>query len=121
MKTIRQILIILSVYLASQLIELILPFSFPANVIGIILMLVLLTFKIIPVSTVRETGDFLMAHITLFLIPVNVQVMNYFDLILKNIGPFLVIGVVSTILTYAAVVYTVRFTQRLINRGGNEQ
>ena len=61
-----------------------------------------------------------MAHITLMLIPVNVKVMNYFDLIISNIIPFLVIGVITTVLTYVSVAWTVKVTQKIINKGGEE-
>jgi len=102
------------------MVEAVMPFPVPANVVGIILMLVILGFKIVPVSTVREVGDFLLAHITLMLIPVNVKVMNYFDLILRNLVPFLIIGVTSTIITYAAVAWTVKFTQKLMKKETDE-
>ena len=120
MKILKELLLIFAVYLASQMIEALLPFPIPANVIGIILMLALLGFKLIPVSVVREAGDFLMAHITLMLIPVNVKVMNYFDLILSNIVPFLIIGIITTVVTYVSVAWTVRFTQKLIHKEGEE-
>lgn len=115
-----QLGIIFGLYWLSQAIESVLPFSFPASVIALILILVLLLTKILKPEHIREAGDFLQAGIAFFLIPVMVGLVNYVDVIAENAVAFFVICLVSTVLTFGAVAWTVQLTCRLMNRKKGE-
>ena len=123
MKILLQIALVFGVYWVSQCIEVVLPFSFPASVISLILLLVLLLTGIVKVDHVREKSDFLLGNLGFFFVPVSVGIMNYAQLIWENAAAFLTICVVSMVLTYGATVGAVRLTQRLLEKrkGGAER
>lgn len=119
----HQMGIIFGLYWLCQIIESVLPFSFPSSVIALIALLALLLFRVLKPEHIRETADFMQAGIAFFLIPVMVGLVNYVDIIAQNAVAFCVICLVSTVLTFAAVVWTVQLTCRLMNRkkGEDEQ
>lgn len=117
MKILCQIAVIFSVCWLSTIIESILPFAFPASVISMILLFLLLLFKVVKVGHIREKSDFLLGNMAFFFIPAGVSVINYFDVLSKNLIPLLVICLVSTILTFAVTAYAVKLTIFLMNRG----
>ena len=119
MKILTQIGIVFGVYWISQCIEAVLPFSFPASVISLLLLLVLLVVGLIKVDHIREKSDFLLGNLGFFFVPVSSGFINYVDIIWENAAAFLTICVVSMILTYGATVGAVRLTCRLLekNRG----
>ena len=83
MKIVTQVGIIFSICWISQIIEKLLPFSFPASVIGMILLFILLCVHILKVDHIREKSDFLLENMAFFFIPAGVSIINYFD-VLKN-------------------------------------
>jgi holin-like protein len=117
----RQMGIIFGIYWLSQVIEGLLPFSFPASVIALILILVLLLTRVLKPEHIRETGDFLQAGIAFFLIPVMVGLVNYVEVIAQNAVAFFVICFVSTVLTFAAVAWTVQLTCRWMEKRGEKK
>ena len=123
MKILLQIALVFGVYWVSQCIEAVLPFSFPASVISLILLLVLLLTGIVKVDHVREKSDFLLGNLGFFFVPVSVGIMNYAQLIWENAAAFLTVCVVSLVLTYGATVGAVRLTQKLLEKrkGGAER
>ena len=123
MKILLQIALVFGVYWVSQCIEVVLPFSFPASVISLILLLVLLLTGIVKVDHVREKSDFLLGNLGFFFVPVSVGIMNYAQLIWENAAAFLTVCVVSLVLTYGATVGAVRLTQKLLEKrkGGAER
>lgn len=121
MKILRQFGIIFGIYWLSQCIEAILPFSFPASVIGLLVMLLLLLPGILKADSIREVAEFLTGNLTFFLLPVVSSTMNYLDLIGANLVPFFLICTVSTFVTFFVVYFTVRLTCRLMNKTGGDE
>lgn len=121
MKILRQFGIIFGIYWLSQCIEAILPFSFPASVIGLLVLLLLLLPGILKADSIREVAEFLTGNLTFFLLPVVVSTMNYLDIISANLVPFFLICTVSTFVTFFVVFFTVRFTCRLMNKKGGDE
>ena len=117
MKIIRQIGIIFTVCWLSLVIEKLLPFTFPASVIGMILLFILLAFRVLKVEHIREKSDFLLSNMAFFFIPAGVSIINYFDVLKGNVGKLLLICFLTTILTFATTAWTIRGVLRLQNRG----
>ena len=115
MKIIIQIAIIFSICWVSQIIEALLPIAFPASVIAMVLLLLLLS-GVLRVDHIREKSDFLLSNMAFFFIPAGVSVINYFDVLASALLPLLVICVVSTVLTFAVTAYAVRLTRLLMDR-----
>ncbi len=117
MKIIYQIGIIFTLCWASEIIEGLLPFSFPASVIGMLLLFILLAFRVLKVEHIREKSDFLLSNMAFFFIPAGVSIINYFDVLKGNVGKLLLICFLTTILTFATTAWTIRGVLRLQNRG----
>ena len=116
MKILKQFGVIFGVCWISLVIEHYLPFSFPASVIGMILLLLCLLTGFLKIEHVQEKADFLMENMAFFFVPAGVSVMNYFDILKSTLVPFLIICIVSTIITFAATAYSVQFVMKLMNR-----
>ena len=108
MKILLQVALVFGIYWVSQGIEAVLPVAFPASVISLLLLLVLLLTGIVKMDHVREKSDFLLGNLGFFFIPVSVSIINYVDLIWQNAAAFLTVCVVSMVLTYGATVWAVR-------------
>lgn len=120
MKILLQVALVFGIYWVSQGIEAVLPVAFPASVISLLLLLVLLLTGIVKMDHVREKSDFLLGNLGFFFIPVSVSIINYVDLIWQN-AAFLTVCVVSMVLTYGATVWAVHLTRRLMERGGKRK
>lgn len=121
MKILVQIGIIFGLYWISMGIEAVLPFPFPASVISLLLLLVLLCLKGIKVEAVKEKADFMLGNLAFFFVPVSVSFMNYVDVIKETAVAFFVICVVSTVLTFAVTAYTVQLTCKLLEKRKGEK
>lgn len=114
MKIIKQIGIIFSICWISVAVEALLPFAFPASVIGMVLLLACLLTGILKVEHIREKSDFLLSNMAFFFIPAGVNVINYLDILKENWLSLLVICTLTTVITFGATAYSVRLTMRLL-------
>ena len=111
-----ELAIVFGVCLLCEGVVSLLPFPFPASVIGMVLLLILLLVQCLKVDHIREKSDFLLSNMAFFFIPAGVSIINYFDLLAGSLVPLLIICLASTLLTFAVTAYTVRLTRYLINR-----
>ena len=116
MKIMMQIAIIFLLCLIGEVIAAILPFPFPASVISMILVFCFLLWGPLKVYHIRKQTDFLLDNMAFFFIPAGVNVINYLDILRANWLPLLLICVLTTIITFAATTYSVRFTMYLLSR-----
>ena len=116
MKIIKQIGIIFAICWISTVIEALLPFSFPASVIGMILLLLCLITGVLKIHHIQEKSDFLLSNMAFFFIPAGVGMINYLDILAQNLIPLIVISVISTFITFAATVYSMKLALKLLNR-----
>ena len=116
MKIIKQLGIIFSICWLSAVIEYLLPFAFPASVIGMVLLLICLLTGILKVASIQEMSDFLLSNMSFFFIPAGVNVINYLDILKANWLPLLVICVITMVITFAVTAYSVKLTVWLMNK-----
>ena len=116
MKLLIQIGIVLGVYWVAEGIEAILPFPFPASVISLLLVLVLLGLRVLKEEQIREKADFLLGNLGFFFLPVISSLINYVEVIWENAAAFITICIVSTVVTYLATAGAVRLTCRLMDK-----
>lgn len=116
MKIIKQIGIIFFVCWLSELIEIFMPFAFPASVIGMLVLLFCLLTGFLKIEHIQEKADFLLENMAFFFLPAGVSIMNYIDILKENALQILIICLVSTIVTFVATAYSVKFTVWLMNR-----
>ena len=116
MKIVTQVGIIFSICWISQIIEKLLPFSFPASVIGMILLFILLCVHILKVDHSREKSDCLLENMAVLFIPAGVSIINYFDVLKNWVVQLIVICVVSTVVTFAVTAYSMKLALYLMQK-----
>ena len=114
MKTLGQIVIILLVSFAGELLNYCLPLPIPASIYGIVILFCLLEFKVIPLRAVKETGDFLVSIMQLMFIPAAVGLLEAWDVIAPNWLPYILITLIST---FVVIFFSGRVTQAVIRLG----
>ncbi len=118
MSILAQIGVIFGVFLAAEGISAVLPFAFSEAVIGMILFLILLFSRILRPSRLKQTSDFLLGNMALFLVPVTVSVMKYIAVLLENLWVILLISIVTTPLVYFVTGQVVQLTMKIMKKGG---
>ena len=114
MKTLGQIVIILLVSFAGELLNYCLPLPIPASIYGIVILFCLLEFKVMPLWAVKETGDFLVSIMQLMFIPAAVGLLEAWDVIAPNWLPYILITLIST---FVVMFFSGRVTQAVIRLG----
>lgn len=74
------------------------PVPLPTTIIGLILLLLALQFKLIKLEWIEEGGRWLMAELLLFFIPSAVGIVNYQEIAsLQGLGLVLIIGLSTAV------------------------
>lgn len=113
MKLFREAIIILGVYLLGELISKNTPLPIPGNILGMIILLLLLLFKVVKLEQVETISDFFLSHLAFFFIPAGVSLMNSFDIIKDNWLPLMTICVVTTAIVIVVTGHVVQFILKL--------
>lgn len=74
----------------------------PANVVGMVLLLVLIMTHVIPLRWVKAGANWLLAEMLLFFVPAVVAVVNYSDLLRSEGWRICVVIALSTLLVLAS-------------------
>lgn len=78
---VKQLLIILSSFLAGHILSSGLGLPIPASVVGLLILFLLLLLRIAKLEDVEHTADFIIQHLALFFVPPTVGLALYFDLL----------------------------------------
>ncbi len=101
-----ELAIIFAVCLLGELIEDLLPFSFSASVLSMLILLVLLMVKAVKYESIRSASDFLTSNMSFLFIPYGVKLLRYIDIIKENLVLFMLIVLVTTPVVYGATALT---------------
>src|SRR5476651_1724021 len=71
----------------------------PANIVGMLMLLLLIVFRVLPLKWVKEGSRWLLAEMLLFFVPAVVAVVNYAQLLMVEGWKIFVVIAVSTLLT----------------------
>lgn len=118
MKYIKQFGIILLMSFVGEVLHYCMPLPIPASIYGIVLMFLGLSFHIIPIESVKETGDFLVEAMPLMFIPAAVGLIDSWKIIKPSCLQYIIITVVSTI---AVMAMSGRITQSIIRRRSKKE
>lgn len=80
----RGFLIILFFLAIGKVLSAQLPIVFPGSIIGLILLFLGLTTRLIKIEWVLVTANFIIKYMVILFIPLAVGLINYFDLLLDN-------------------------------------
>lgn len=109
---------IFGVCLISEGVAALIPAAFPASVIALLLLTLLLFCGLLKPEHIRELSGFLAANMAFFFLPSCVGVMEHAPALLGQLLPFLLISVLTTPLVYFVTARTVQF---LRTRGKGDQ
>ena len=116
MKLIAQAGMVCAICWVSLCIERILPFAMPASIIGMLLLLLLLTLRLVKVEWVRELADLLLGNLQFLFVPALVSIVQYLDVLRESWLAIVIICAATTLITFAATVLAVRLTLRWTER-----
>ncbi len=100
MKYIKQFAILVTVCFIGELVHEFIPIPVPASIYGLVLMFCALQFKIMPLSAVEETSDYLLSIMSLLFIPSTVGLMVAWPIIKQNWLSFLIVGIFGTVFVF---------------------
>ena len=121
MSIVAQLFVVFFVYLASECIAALLPFTFPASVMGMVILLVLLLTKVLKPAQLKESSDFLLGNMLLFFIPTCVSVITYADVLFRNFWSIVLISVLTTPLVFFVTGQVVQLTMKRIRKKGEKE
>lgn len=111
-----QLGILVAICLAGEGIAAMIPISFPASVISLLLLIVLLFTGAIKEHQISKPADFFSANIGIFFVPACVGFMNYFAQVKQYLFALIFICLITTPIVYAATAFSVSFVRHLGQR-----
>lgn len=116
MRIFAQLIVIFTISLIAVGISAAVPIGIPASIIGMLLLLTLLIFKLIRPNQIGKVSDFFINHLSFFFIPSGVGLIKSFPLISGKLFSLLIICTLNTLITFIATLYSVKFTIMLLKR-----
>lgn len=101
MKYLKQIMIIMSVSLAGEVLSRVIPFNMPAGVYGILIMFTALAAGVLKLEKVEQAADFFLSAMPLFFVPAGVRLITVWDSLRSDLAAVLAITAVSTVAVMA--------------------
>lgn len=112
MKLLRQLGIILGIALLGEIISKLLNLPIPGNVLGMVILLIFLSLKIVKIEMIEELSNFLLGYLAFFFIPAAVGLIANLDLLKEQGIAILTICVISTIVAIVVTGLTIQFVKR---------
>lgn len=111
MNYVKQFSIILLFAFLGEVLRAVLPLPVPASIYGILLLFLALQRKWVAVGDIREAVAFLIQIMPILFVPPAVGIMEAWSVLKPDLGPYLLITVVSTVMV---ILVTGRFTQFIL-------
>ena len=118
MHIMAQIAIICAVCLVSEGVAALIPVAFPASVIALLLLMLLLFTGAVKPRHIQDLSGFLVANMAFFFLPSCVEVMEHAPAILSQLLPFLLVSLLTVPLVYCVTAWVVQLLIRLTGKGG---
>ena len=114
MKLLKQLSVIAGFSIIGEIISYhlkeLLDIFIPGSLIGMIVLFILLTTKVIKYDFVDDVGEFFVNNMGFFFVPVAVSIMNYFGILAPKLWKLLLIIIISFFLTFVSVGLSVKLT-----------
>ena len=107
-----QVGVICGICLVSEGVSAVIPVAFPASVIALLLLGLLLFTRLLKPEHVKDLSAFLVANMAFFFLPSCVGVMEHTPAILGQLLPFLLISFLTTPLVYCVTAWSVQWLIR---------
>lgn len=116
-KYLRQLFWILLCSFLGEALRILLPWSLPASIYGLVLLFVALAFHLIKPEQVKECGNFLTAMLPLLFVPPAVGLLTCWEEIAGYLLPLAAIVAISTVLVFGVTGIT---TQWALHKRGKD-
>ena len=113
-----ELAIIFGLCLISEGLAALIPVSFPASVIALLLLALLLFSGVIKPEHIQRASGFLVANMAFFFLPSCVEVIDHAPAILNQLLPFLLVVALTTPVVYFVTAWTVQLTIRCLRGRG---
>ena len=114
MKLLKQFLIILFVSFLGEILNYLIPLPIPASIYGILIMFLALELHIIPLSSVKDAGRFLIEIMPVRFIPAAVGLLNAWNILKPN---WIIYTVIMFATTFIVMILSGKVTQAVIRKG----
>ena len=121
MAVLKQLCLVFVICLVSEGISEVIPFTLPASVIGIILLLLLLAIKAVKPEKLKDISSFMLDNMALFFIPVVSSMIQYKDVLFDNFWAIILICLLTTPVVFFVTGHVVQLTVKLMRRGKKKQ
>lgn len=111
-----QLAIVFALCLLGEAIASVLPFPFPASVISMILVFLVLLQGQLKVYHIRKQTDFLLDNMAFFFIPAAVSIMDNLSYMQGKLVQIILICFISTVTTFFITAWSVQLTIKLQNK-----
>lgn len=116
MTIMSELAVVFGVCLVSEGISYLLPFRFPASVISMILLLILLLTGIVKEKHIGRVCKFLVANMSFFFVAPCVSVMDHLPKLANCLLPFLFISLITTPIVYCATAWTTQMLMSMVDK-----
>lgn len=121
MNIMAELAIILGLCLISEGISALIPVVFPASVIALLLLALLLFIKVLKPEHIQRVSGFLVANMAFFFLPPCVGVIEHANAIFSQLAPFLLISFLTVPLVYFVTAWVVQLLIRHTGKGGGRR
>ena len=121
MNVMAEMALIFVLCLAGEWIAALLPVAFPASVISMVILILLLMTGVIKQRQIQTVSNFLVVNMGLFFVPALVGTLEYVALLKSMLLPFLVIALITTPIVYGVTAWTVQLLMGRTKKKGGEQ
>ena len=111
---IREFLIIFTINYIGIIVSELLHLPIPGTISGMLLLFLLLYFKVLKLSYIKNASNFLLLNMTIFFLPPAVSLLENIYLLKSGFIKIMFLVIVSTLIT---MVVTAKTVQYLIERG----
>lgn len=120
MSYIKQFGIIIVISMMGELLKELLPFSMPASIYGLLIMLIALGTGIVKVKDVKNASDFLLEIMPILFIPSTVGLMESWGILRDILVPVLIVCIIGTIVVMVITGGVTQFVIRHMEKGNNK-
>lgn len=113
MKYLREVVIIMGITFAAEIVKFFVPLPVPASIYGLILLFILLKSGVLKLEQIENVGGLLLELMPLLLVPASVSFLTVLDTIQGMLLPVLMMGLIGTTVVMGI---TGRVSQWLIRR-----
>lgn len=108
MNIMGELALIFGICLVGEGVAALLPVAFPASVISMVLLMVLLLTGVVKDRHIQTASHFLVANMAFFFLPSFVGLLEHIELLKSQLVPLLLIVVLTTPVVYLITGWTVR-------------